>query len=115
MRISGAGISSYPARAPTLAIRVTGSVPTRGLEEIAEDLWLRLSAHELDGIVDDDFGDRVHVVALGQLGKLARLHNIGPDMWIFDRQKSGQPGRVGTVGSSGCDEDLEMHVARHLR
>jgi hypothetical protein len=85
------------------------------LEDVTQDLGLRLSPHELDGIVDHDFGDRVHIVALGQIRKLSGFHDIGPHMRTFDRQKSGQPGRVGAVGSGGGDKYLEMHVARHLR
>jgi hypothetical protein len=113
VRISGAGTSCYLAVAPRerSGRGGRGGILAGRLEDVTEDLRLRLSTHELDGIVNDDFGDRVHIVAFGQLGKLACLDDIRPHMWTFDREKRGQPGRVGAVGSGGGDKYLEMHVA----
>ncbi len=71
---------------------------------------LRLGPEKLDFIVDHDLGDSGHTVALGHVGELADLHDIGDDPVALDCHLMGHTGHAGTVRSRRCDKDLNMHV-----
>ena len=71
-------------------------------------LWV--GTYHFNTVVHHGFGYTLHLVALCQVDELGDFDHIGGDMFVFDCQLVGQPGRTRTIGSGRGDEYLNVDI-----
>ena len=81
-----------------------------GFQNLLEKTRLWNRAHNFNAVVHHGLGDTPHLVALGHVNELGDFDHIGSDVFVFDCQLVGQPGRTWTIGSGRGNEDLDVDI-----